>query len=386
MTVNAMFARADEGVDIYHPLRSPIDATRVKSPIRRTVFHLVNWPRFSGPEDFILVTGTPPQQSLSGCGRLTLKVDGWSITIVEVDEVDSLLRALKCKGGYVISHVGVVERDDGSSFTADEVDSLFTILHCYFSFALGRWAGPQLPVGYDATGNKIFENWGFGPLASGAWNGDASWFDERHSELLQQVLPGFCDLWKKEVWQQALHEVIYWYVGASRIGSGVNVDSALLFTQAALERLAWTHCVLDRRMVSKDAFRQRGLRAADKLRILASNLDIPLDIPDDMKSLQSKSGRQWVDSMDAITDLRNGLVHPDKSDEPPEGAYYEAWRLSLWYIDMILLRLCGYCGKYGNRLSSRFVGIVEAVPWAKSEPVTTANGGDKQWMRPGDYC
>ncbi len=71
--------------------------------------------------------------------------------------------------------------------------------------------------------------------------------------------------------------------------------------------------------------------------------------------------------MDALTDLRNGLVHPDKKNEPPEGAYYDAWRLSLWYIDMILLRLCGHCGDYGNRFKRRWVGQVEKVPWTASK-------------------
>jgi hypothetical protein len=380
-SVDAMFTSVDEEVDIFHPMRSPVHARRKHVPIKRTVFHLINWPKFSGPEDFVLITGAAPYHSLRMCGRLSLKVDDWSIKIVEVNDVDPLLKGLKSKGGYVITHVGAIELQGGAAYSEDELDKLLAMLHAFFSFALARWAGPQLEVGYDLSGDKSFENWGFSSLANGAWRGDTSWFDERHSDLLQNVLPGFVTLWKQDIWKAALNEVLYWYVAANRIGFGVNVDSALLFTQAALECLAWTYCVLDRRMVSKDAFRQRGLRAADKLRMLASSLGLPLGIPTELKSLQAKTkkGKIWVDSMDALTDLRNGLVHPDKDDEPPDDAYYDAWRLSLWYIDLILLRLCSYEGRYANRWRARWVGQVEPVPWMKN--VVHA---EKHWPRPSD--
>ena len=70
--------------------------------------------------------------------------------------------------------------------------------------------------------------------------------------------------------------------------------------------------------------------------------------------------------MDAITDLRNGLVHPGKDRVVPQGAYYEAGRLSQWYIECVLLCLCSYSGKYANRLVQRYAGEIEDVPWGQS--------------------
>ena len=67
--------------------------------------------------------------------------------------------------------------------------------------------------------------------------------------------------------------------------------------------------------------------------------------------------------MHAITDLRNGLVYPKGNGPLPEKAYYEAWKLSLGYLDLIFLRLMEYEGQYSNRLTARFVGTVEDVPW-----------------------
>jgi hypothetical protein len=48
-------------------------------------------------------------------------------------------------------------------------------------------------------------------------------------------------------------------------------------------------------------------------------------------------------------------------------AYYDAWNLGLWYLEMSILAICGYYGTYGNRLKQRHVGEVENVPWEDSE-------------------
>jgi hypothetical protein len=43
--------------------------------------------------------------------------------------------------------------------------------------------------------------------------------------------------------------------------------------------------------------------------------------------------------------------------------WIEAWKLGMWYIELSLLRICGFTGEYGNRLQSRWLGVVEPVPW-----------------------
>lgn len=44
------------------------------------------------------------------------------------------------------------------------------------------------------------------------------------------------------------------------------------------------------------------------------------------------------------------------------------WSLGLWALELCLLRLFGYRGKYSNRITQRYTGEVEDVPWA-SGPV-----------------
>ena len=81
---------------------------------------------------------------------------------------------------------------------------------------------------------------------------------------------------------------------------------------------------------------------------------------------------KWKDGPHALTDIRNSIVHPDK-DKRPEfmgDSYYQWCQLSLWYLDLVFLRLCGHKGYYANRLlaSGRCEGQVERVPWALSDP------------------
>ena len=174
-------------------------------------------------------------------------------------------------------------------------------------------------------------------------------------------------LWTNKLWQKPLRDALYWYLGACDRGVGIGVDTGLILAQTALERLAWTYCVVDRKMISAAAFKPRGLSAADKLRFLASSSNIPQEIPPNLPALHGKQGRKWADGMDAITDIRNSLVHPDAQTKLPDHSYYEGWKLSLWYIDLVLLRLCGHEGMYANRLLQRWSGQVEPVPWAHNK-------------------
>jgi hypothetical protein len=111
----------------------------------------------------------------------------------------------------------------------------------------------------------------------------------------------------------------------------------------------------------------KSLRASDKFRLLFSSLNLPLDIPveaPELKQLSTNGPTNWLDTPYALTEIRNSLVHPEhKRRGQFTSAYYEAWNLGLWYLEMSLLAICGYRGTYANRLKQRSVGQVENVPW-----------------------
>ena len=361
-------ATGDEyGGIVFCPKRSAITVTPQASALSTATFHLFNFPEFRGPEDYILRTGEPPREGCRSCGCVVLKADGWRITVAATDQTGNLVKSLRAQGGYALTHMGQIEREDGTAFTSEQLDDVLSCLQYFLSFALGRWAGVALPIGFDAEGNKVYEQWGLGRTADGRWNASCSWWHDLHGGWLSQVFPGFMSLWKSDLWQQPLTHALYWYVQACDRSVGIGVDTALILAQAALELLAWNHCVQDRKMVSAVAFKPRGLSAADKLRLLASSMDIPKEIPPGLSALCGRPGQKWKDGMDAITEIRNSLVHPHSQLRLPDDSSYEAWKLSLWYIDLVLLRLCGYGGMYADRLATSGVRTVGHVPWARKE-------------------
>jgi hypothetical protein len=119
-------------------------------------------------------------------------------------------------------------------------------------------------------------------------------------------------------------------------------------------------------MVSPNAFKQRGLSAADKFRLLVTSLGIPTAIPGSLSGLIAPKGQRWDDGLDAITSIRNSIVHGDAAHPLPDGAEVDAWKLVLWLIEMAVLRLCNYNGRYSNRLVHKWAGQTELVPWAAS--------------------
>lgn len=358
----------DHGALAFEPKTSVVNVTAPVENLSRAVFHLFNYPDFSGPDDYI-ISLEPPHGRMRRCGRAALAMPGWRITIAATSETEGLCKQLGHQGGFALTHMGEIEKDDGSTFSSKELSDLLHCLHCFLSFASGRWAGLALPIGYDVAGNKVFEQWGMPMAASGPWNGSCSWFDAHHGEFLSEVFPGFVALWKDPCCHRLVSEGLYWYMGANDRRTGIGVDTGLIIAQTGLELLAWIYCVQHRKMVSAAAFEPRGLSAADKLRLLVSALDIPSELPTSLSALSAKPGKKWEDGLDAITGMRNAIVHPHAKVQLPKYSDYEAWKLSLWYVDMVLLRLCGHVGRYANRLhAERWVGDVEPVPWAPKAP------------------
>ena len=167
-------------------------------------------------------------------------------------------------------------------------------------------------------------------------------------------------------WRETLHEVIYWYLNANYSTRGI--DAGIILTQAAIERLSYEFSVKDKRLLTVNGF--KDLWASDKFRLLFSSLNIPLDIPSETSELQQLAGRiDWLDAPHALSEIRNSLVHPEhKRRGQFKSAYYEAWNLGLWYLEMGILAICGYVETYGNRLKQRWVGQVENVPWKNRVP------------------
>lgn len=128
-------------------------------------------------------------------------------------------------------------------------------------------------------------------------------------------------------------------------------------------RLAYTYLVNRRSILTRNAFRKA--RAADNLRQMFMELGIPVAIPAGCTTLNRLNDDpavplDWDDLPHALTSVRNSLVHPEPSNrEHFAAAYYDAWRVGLWSLEMSILGVWGYRGTHCSRIDGR----VMPVPW-----------------------
>lgn len=323
---------------------------------RRVVFHLLNFPEFTSREFSVETVGTT-QHRIS---HLFLRCDDHTSHIRSLPSTPSSAKALRDQGGFAVTHLGEIVRDDGGLIPVSEAQKVLAGLLLFFSFASGAWSPPILPVGFDENGQHVWECWD--PPRVSSYIYTPSWFDRQNGQHLEMLWPGFMRLWANEEWQQAIHEAVYWYLNSNNHLRGI--DAGIILTQAAIERLSFTYVVEMNKLLSLDGFKKAS--AADRFRLLFSSLGIPLDIPPQLKELtQLASAHNWADSPQGLTEMRNERVHVEhKKRGQFDKALYEAWNLGLWYAEMVVLRLCGYDGEYGNRLVGRSPGQVVKVPWS----------------------
>lgn len=327
--------------------------------IKYILFHVVNFRDYNG-------AGVRNESTTSAWnGRAIVEAGDWRVILDKSPGWHPLLEELKALSGYAITHVGKLERIDGKAFSVDDADEMSEALYRYLSFCSGFWVAPILLVGFDASGNKVFEQWRSAKIER--WRNVSSWFNDVSTHGLTAGFPGFLERWRDETWNEPLLLALHWY-GEANMSAG-GVEGAVILAQAAFEVLAWTLLVEDKQVLSEDGFQK--LPAMDKLRLLISDCGIPLGIPSSLSRLtEIAAAENWKDGPQALTEIRNALVHSNpKKRRKVLGAStevrHDASDLSLWYLELVLLKIFGYQGEYANRLVRGVFrgGEIESVPW-----------------------
>jgi len=284
----------------------------------------------------------------------------WKVEIRSLYGKKETYNTLEEDGGFALTHVGYVRESNGKSFSINKAEYFLNALRYFLSFARGFWCYPILCAGFDKHGDKKWRAW---DSPREPWQNPLSWFDPQHPDQLINLFPGFMDKCQVESWRDTFREVIYWYLNSNNSYRGI--DAGIILTQAAIERLSFEYAVQSKKLITVDGFNK--IWASDKFRILFSSLDIPIEIPScltNLIKLSKDSQIKWIDAPHALTEVRNSLVHPQKKPRNKfKSIYFETWKLGLWYLELSILRLCGYEGTYSNRLTAQMAGQVEKVPW-----------------------
>jgi hypothetical protein len=212
-------------------------------------------------------------------------------------------------------------------------------------------------IGLNEVADRVWESWS-SPVPP---ENVLSWFASEYGVSLRDFYIHFHDRWGDSGWQEALSEVIQWYLDANIPSRGTHVG--IILAQTAIERLSFELCVKHKRLITSKGF--RDLRASDRFRLLFSSLGLTIDIPNDVSDLKNAAKKfNWIDAAHALTEIRNSLVHPEnKGCRSAAKLFIDAWKLSLWYLELAILSVCGYTGVYVNRLKIQQDKYVEQVPW-----------------------
>lgn len=338
---------------IVTPRDERIDILFSRAKVCKVYFSLLNFGDFLGNK-------SKSYKDNKGSHRLDvieLAWDGWRVMVSDMPSSRERVKIAQ-REGYAITHVGEIRRSNRTSFEMDDVEPLLRGLRDFLSFAMGRAIAIGFPTGVDSDEKKLWQRWGMQTCECARYRN--SWFDLHSGYTLEKPFQGFMRCWSNALWQKVMADAVYWYLLANVSERGV--DTGIVLTQIALEKLSWNYLVNDKQAISETGF--KDLKASDCFRLLCSHLGIPKEIPSQCKNLLNMRNDPLWDSLWAITDVRNSVVHPKKKGPlaKPEVSY-EAWNLGMWYLEIVLLKLLGYDGKYANRLKDgRGIGDIEELP------------------------
>ncbi|MGG4605064.1 hypothetical protein ACLPHM_09770 [Paenalcaligenes sp. Me131] len=343
----------------WHPKFEPLVLCDMQSKNSvSAIFHLFNFPDFNG--------GQYQDAAPAGCAQLILTSEEWTFSLQALPDgaTREAWKRIKAEGVCCLTHMVKLERNDGKPFSGKDAGEQCHLLDNFLAFVKGGWCTAVCGVGLAGNGEKTWTTFA-SPRTS---NPPYSWFTPFKASQAERLFPMFANRWQQsDEWRECLQTVIYWYTQANTSGRSLSIDTAIILAQVALERLAHQYIVVDRKMVSGKGF--DDLWASDRLRMLFSLCGIPSEITHAVPDISKKNdgfsnSSKWLDGPHAIADIRNSLVHP-VSKKDVRGCYVDAWKLSLWYLELSVLALCGYGGTYTNRLTATYTSDSESVPWGQ---------------------
>lgn len=343
--------------------------TRDPSGFDPLYFHLANFHTFIGER----IRPADPEASelTSWAGRLVFETSEYRLTLDQLRTYKNRQKQVKRSGGYVLGHVGRLDAKDNGLGSPDAVNSALTALHFFFSFCRGMWCSPILSA-TPVNGDTYATEWKQ-PLIS-QWEYVPSWFPRRSPASVPSLLDGFFDKWQDPVWEETLTHVINWYV-ESNLNAG-KLEGSIALAQTALEHLAWVYVVEKKQLKTTREFKNsRQFPAAEKVRLLLDQLDIPVSIPtgnDELKDvvkLLKTEGITVDHGPDLFVQVRNMIIHPRKAKRDRLSLFsgkqkFQVKQLGLAYVELALLRLLGYSGTYYSRLERESLSKMQTqTPW-----------------------
>lgn len=282
-------------------------------------------------------------------GRITLKNQQFDVTI-DKESDEEIFKKLKNEGGHILTHSGQIVFNQKNA-NEEVFQNAINSIRVFLNFCNGRRIGLNH---YCFTGEYSLEKTFIGMFSGDMYKSVLNIFPHLNYEnQLDTLWPLFYQKWIEN--EHFLNSVIHWYLEANY--HSAMTEGAITLSQIGLESMA--NHILNQDKHSKKQI--KGLSAADKVRYVLNKYSINTNIPEKLSSLRSYfnnlEASDIKDSIDLIINFRNCIVHENPKKlasflKVSNKTKFEALQLSLWFLEVIILRYLGYNGKYFNRIKS----------------------------------
>lgn len=324
--------------------------------VDKVQFELVNFRDFVG-------SGVKDETTLR-MNRLVLENDKHKIIIDKRADYNDLLMELKNTGGYIPLYTGILQKKSGRSISFKESNDVINCMKHFLDFLNGRRCSALFQVGIY----KGVEKWkDYTPSLPDPYKYVTTWPRFAFDAHLNDMWKRFYELYQDEGDRDCLTSIIYWYVEAN--GNTSRLEASIVMVQNALE-LMYNWLIVEKRkiIIGEESL---NLSASNKIRLLLSQINVEATIPESFVELQkysqNKKGVTPNDAPEILVYVRNAIVHSSEVKrkaliETSDVVKSQVTHLGIWYIELIMLHIFGYQGKYFNRTDSKG-DIEQSVPW-----------------------
>lgn len=292
-------------------------------------------------------------------GRLILENDKYIITIDKLHNLKDLKDSVEEKGGYIITHVGEIIPKKRNIEYLESID-LLNCLNNFLSFLNGKRVSALFTHGIYED-DKIWVDYSSKKIDTN--EASVNWWNSSDIFNTQNLWSEFYKLWI--INSETLNTAIHWYLQCNnRVG---YIEGSLIMAQTALELLYNWYIVENKKLIIGND--SENINAANKIRLLISQLNINTDIPQVFIELENyRVSENLIDGPNSIVQIRNAIVHSQeekrkKLNQIDDYAKLQALYLSIWYMELSILKLLNFEGKYHNRTGSNNNDYYENVPW-----------------------
>lgn len=297
--------------------------------------------------------------------------DEFEIELTPISNLFKIYKELKKQQGHLITHRGTLKKKDGSLFKKEDAELVLEALGKTLSFSQGRYVDINFLTGLRA-GNVLYQN--FESHLCPPTDGRVTWFDDMEPDSLHSVFSGMNKLIRNDVWRDEIGKALHWYYTSL---SGMAMEVSIVLNQTALELLVWCYFVEDKKIFSRTKF--GPLSFYDRLKEMFKLIDRPNIKFEPRKELDEFKDKNLAngDWLNAFTQVRNAIIHPDKKHRLEDENYRVKWNtreIGFQMIELIVLFLCEFNGKTKLSMDKPQInGKVISIDF--SGPVTSSGKG-----------